>query len=54
MSTPQNMALLRAAYEGSLVRAREAIEDGADAEYMEPQTKLTALHLAIGRDLWRS
>jgi len=50
MSTPQNMALLRAAYEGNLARAREAVEDGADVEYMEPQTKLAALHLAVGRD----
>lgn len=50
MSTPQNMALLHAAYEGNLAQARAAVEDGADFEYMEPQTRLTALHIAVGRD----
>lgn len=50
MGTQENLKLLGAAYSGNLPQAREAVSEGADVEYMEPQTKLAALHMAVGRD----
>jgi hypothetical protein len=49
MSTQENLELLRATHRGSLDRVKRAVEGGADIEYVEPGTGLTALHMAVGR-----
>ena len=44
-----NTRLLYGAYTGSLRHVRQALVEGADVDYAEAGTELTALHLAIGR-----
>ena len=44
-----NTRLLYGAYTGSLRHVRQALVEGADVDYAEAGTELTALHLAVGR-----
>jgi len=40
--------LLRSAYEGDIERVHEALEQGSRITAFDPETGLTALHLAVG------
>lgn len=40
--------LLRSAYEGDLAAVHEALEQGCEITAFDPETGLTALHLAVG------
>jgi len=40
--------LLRSAYEGDINRVNEALEQGSRITAFDPETGLTALHLAVG------
>ncbi len=42
------MNLLRAAYDADLASVRLALEAGADVDARDPETGLTALHIAVG------
>lgn len=41
-------ALLQAAYDADVSRLAAALEDGADVNAADPETGLTALHIAVG------
>jgi uncharacterized protein len=47
-SMPPAPALIVAAYRGNLARVKDALKEGADVDFVDPATGLSALHIAVG------
>lgn len=50
MSTQNNKDLIAAAFDGDVVRAREAFASGANVNAIDSNTGLAALHIAVGNN----